>query len=120
MGPKNTNGQMNKSKSSHERYEKTWKYDGNVKEKTASTHEQILQEAAKAQHDDNQPGISTVQNAKISKGNKHIAVRYHFIKDYVKEKELKIEYVPTKENVADIMTKALTKKTFEYLRSKLL
>ena len=69
---------------------------------------------------DNQPGISTVQNAKISRGNKHIAVRYYFIKDYVKERELKIEYVPTKENVADIMTKALTKKTFEYLRSKLL
>ena len=61
---------------------------------------------------DNQPGISTVQNAKISKGNKHIAVRYYFIKDYVKQKELEIKYVPTKENVADIMTKALTKKTF--------
>ena len=36
------------------------------------------------------------------------------------KKELKIEYVPTKENTADIMTKALSKKPFEYLRGKLL
>ena len=37
MGPKNTNGQMNKSKSSHERYEKTWKYDGNYANVAAFT-----------------------------------------------------------------------------------
>ena len=29
MGPKNTNGQTSKSKSSKERYDQTWKYDGN-------------------------------------------------------------------------------------------
>ena len=29
MGPKNTNGQNSKSRSSNERYEKSYKYDGN-------------------------------------------------------------------------------------------
>ena len=37
MGPKNTNGQNSKSRSSNERYEKTWKYDGNFANVAAFT-----------------------------------------------------------------------------------
>eukprot|EP00943_MAST-04B_sp_MAST-4B-sp1_P003163 g3163.t1 len=41
MGPKNTNGQNSKSRSSNERYEKTWKYDGNFANVAAFTREVI-------------------------------------------------------------------------------
>ena len=68
---------------------------------------------------DNKPSISTIENAKISKGNKHIANKYYFVKWYVRNKEMNIRYVPTNENIADICTKALPKPAFEYLRSKL-
>ena len=48
---------------------------------------------------DNKPSISTVENAKISKGNKHIANKYYFVKGYVKEQTaINQIYVPTKEN----------------------
>ena len=32
---------------------------------------------------------------------------------------MKLEYVPTKEQIADILTKPLAKEPFEYLREKL-
>ena len=50
---------------------------------------------------------------------KHIAIRYHFLKDKVAEGEVKLEYVPTIEKVADIFTKPLPKDIFVYLHEKL-
>ena len=41
------------------------------------------------------------------------------LRDKVKEKEIKLEYVNTREQIADIFTKALLKDTFEYLRGML-
>ena len=67
---------------------------------------------------DNQPAIDTVKHNKICKGNKHIANRYYFVKDNYKQKQIDIQHIATKENIADIMTKPLTKTTFEYLRDK--
>ena len=68
---------------------------------------------------DNDPAIDTVHHTKICKGNKHIANRYYFVRDYWKEKLIKIEHVSTKENIADICTKALDRSTFEYLHGKM-
>ena len=36
----------------------------------------------------------------------------------IKQKQIDIQHIATKENIADIMTKPLTKTTFEYLRDK--
>ena len=68
---------------------------------------------------DNQPSISTIENTKINRGNKHIANKYYFVKGYVQNKDLTIKYIPSKENIADICTKPLPRPAFEYLRSKL-
>ena len=38
---------------------------------------------------------------------KHIDTRYHFIRDHVQEGEVKIDFVGTADNVADIFTKPL-------------
>ena len=38
---------------------------------------------------------------------KHIDIRYHMIRDNVKKQRVHIEYLPTQEMVADIMTKPL-------------
>jgi hypothetical protein len=67
---------------------------------------------------DNQPAIDTVKHNKICKGNKHIANRYYFVKDNYKQKQIDIKHIATNENIADIMTKPLTKTQFEYLRNK--
>ena len=62
---------------------------------------------------DSRPAIDTVRNRKTVKGNKHIARRYHFVKDYLLNETVKIEYIPTAENIADMYTKPLEGPAFE-------
>jgi hypothetical protein len=50
---------------------------------------------------------------------KHIDIRHHFIRDLVENKIVTLEHVGTKEQVADIFTKALDAMQFETLRGKL-
>ena len=50
---------------------------------------------------------------------KHIAIKYHFLRELVHEKEVRLEYVNTKEQIVDIFTKPLPKDAFLYLRGKL-
>jgi hypothetical protein len=50
---------------------------------------------------------------------KHIDIRHHFIRDLVENKVVTLEHVGTKEQVADIFTKALDANQFEKLRGKL-
>lgn len=70
-------------------------------------------------HIDNQSAINFIKNPQISRNSKHIEVRYHFVKDHYERKDFEIEYVNTNEQIADIMTKPLSKQRFEYLRSKI-
>ena len=50
---------------------------------------------------------------------KHIRIKFHFLREQVTEKNIKMEYIETKEQIADIFTKPLPRETFEYLRQKL-
>ena len=50
---------------------------------------------------------------------KHIAIKYHYLRELVLDKEVRMEYVNTKEQIADIFTKPLPKYVHEYLRGKL-
>jgi len=50
---------------------------------------------------------------------KHISIKYHFLWEQVLEQKVKLEYVPSKEQVANILTKPLPRDTFEYLIQKL-
>ena len=50
---------------------------------------------------------------------KHIAIKYHFLRELVQDKEVRLEYVNTKEEIVDIFTKLLPKDAFLYLRGKL-
>jgi len=68
---------------------------------------------------DNTSAINISKNSVMHSRTKHVSIRYHFLREKVAENELKLEYVPTKDQVADIFTKALPKDTFEYLQEKL-
>ncbi|POM75748.1 Polyprotein [Phytophthora palmivora] len=46
-------------------------------------------------------------------------MRYHFIREHEQRKEVILQYVISKENVADTMTKKLQRSQFEYLRKEL-
>ena len=45
---------------------------------------------------------------------KHIEIKYHFIWDMLQKGDVKIKYVPTEEQVADVLTKPLAHVKFEY------
>ena len=50
---------------------------------------------------------------------KHIAIKYHFLREMVQDKEVRLEHVNTKEQITDMFTKSLPKDEFLYLRGKL-
>jgi hypothetical protein len=67
---------------------------------------------------DNQSSILLERNGKASSGKRtrHINIRYFFITDRVTMKEIEIKWCPTKEMVADFMTKPLQGSHFRKLR----
>ena len=51
--------------------------------------------------------------------SKYIEIKYHYIRDMVKRGAVKLQYVVTKEQMADELTKPLARVKFEYFREKL-
>jgi hypothetical protein len=68
---------------------------------------------------DNTSAINISKNPMMHSKTKHIPIKYHFLWEQVAEKNIKVEYVGTKEQVAYIFTKPLPWEGFEYLRKKL-
>jgi hypothetical protein len=46
---------------------------------------------------------------------KHIAIRYHFLRDHQQRGDIEIAYINTKDQLADIFTKPLDEKSFTKL-----
>ena len=57
---------------------------------------------------DNQGTIQLAKNLVHQQRSKHIDVRYHFLRDAVSDGIVMLYYVPTNENVADVLTKPVS------------
>ena len=68
---------------------------------------------------DNQSAMALAKNAAFHDRTKHIAVRHHFIRDEIEELRIRPEYIPTGEQVADILTKALPRQKMDSARRML-
>ena len=68
---------------------------------------------------DNKSAINISKNHVMHTKNKYIAIKYHYMRELVQDKKVRMEYVNTKEQIVDIFTKALSKDAHEYLRGKL-
>jgi len=64
---------------------------------------------------DNQSAIQLVKNPVYHKRTKHIDIRYHFLREKVEENELKVCYIPSNLQRADIYTKAVPREPFKDL-----
>ena len=60
--------------------------------------------------------INISKNPVMHSKTKHIPIKFHFLREHVTEKNIRLEYVETKEQIVDIFTKPLPRETFEYLR----
>eukprot|EP00253_Pinus_taeda_P032245 PITA_32245 len=58
-------------------------------------------------HCDNQSCIKLTENPVFHDRSKHIDIRYHFIRDYVQKRAVKLEYTSTDEQMPDVLTKSL-------------
>eukprot|EP00253_Pinus_taeda_P020700 PITA_20700 len=68
---------------------------------------------------DNQSCIKLTENPVFHDRSKHIEIKYHFIEDYVQKGAVKLEYISTNEQVANIFTKALPQGKHVYFRDKM-
>jgi hypothetical protein len=56
---------------------------------------------------DNTSSINLSKNTVQHYKEKHIPIKYHYLRDQKTNKNIKLEYIPTQEQVADIFTKPL-------------
>ena len=69
---------------------------------------------------DNQAAIALAKNPVLHEKSKHIDTRHHFIRQAVQEGLIRLQYINTGENIADILTKFTTSTTFQKHTNQLL
>lgn len=68
---------------------------------------------------DNISATYLTSNAVLHDRNKHIDVDYHFVREQVAAGSLIVKHVPTKLQLADILTKGLSSEQFYFLKDNL-
>ena len=81
---------------------------------------------ATASHDldyllgDNQGALELAKNPRINSRSKHIHVHYHYVRQQIEDGNFGILYVPTADNLADLLTKNLPKPRHLELSNKIM
>lgn len=77
------------------------------------------QESPTTINEDNQGVIALSKHPTSHSRTKHIDIRYHYIRQEINEKRIKVVYCSTDKMIADILTKGLGKQKFETFRDLL-
>ena len=67
--------------------------------------------------EDNQGAIALAKNPKDHPRTKHVDVKYHYTREVIDKRLMKVDYIPTSDMVADTLTKALPRPAFEKFRT---
>lgn len=68
---------------------------------------------------DNKGALSLAKNGSFSSRTKHINVAFYFVKEKIDARIVQVEYISTKEMVADMLTKAANQKVVEMCVTKM-
>ena len=68
---------------------------------------------------ENQSCIKMIENPVFHDKSKHIEIRYFYIRNMMQKGAIKLQYVSTDEQVADVFTKPPSRVKFEHFRDKL-
>ena len=70
-------------------------------------------------YSDNQSYITLAENPKSHSRSKHIDGQYHYSRQLIEYKKVKLDYYPTDRMLADVLTKPLGYRTFRECSLKL-
>ena len=65
-----------------------------------------------------QSSIAMAKNPQFHGRAKHIDIKHHFIRDQVSIGSIELQYCPTNEMLADVLTKGLAHEKFSILRER--
>jgi len=68
---------------------------------------------------DNQGSMALAKNPEFHSRTKHIGIQHHFIREKVTSQEVTLEYFPTGDMLADLLTKPLARDKVERLRKNM-
>ena len=69
---------------------------------------------------DNKAAVAISKNPVLHKRSKHINIAFHIVRRECVKGHVVLAYIPTKENIADMLTKALTRVPQEHLAGKVM
>jgi hypothetical protein len=69
---------------------------------------------------DNSGAICLANNPIAHARHKHTSLKFHFVRELIKKNLIRFEWISTVDNLADILTKPLSKLQFRKLRTKLM
>ena len=69
--------------------------------------------------EDNQGCIALAESFMVNKRSKNIRIRFHYLRQQVRDGVIKLKYIGTYDNIADLFTKNLASNTFGRHRDKL-
>ena len=82
--------------------------------------ERSVTRTASTVFEDNMGALTLVNVLKLTPRSKHIAIPYHFFREFIRKKEVAVVHVETENQLADMLTKGLVQVKFESLREKLM
>ena len=68
---------------------------------------------------DSKSALALAKNPVFHDWSKHIRIKYHFIRDCLKEGSIKANHIATTDQLADILTKSLGKAQFQEMRRRI-
>ena len=91
----------------------------NIKENSKHKADSLTQLILACFKGDNQASLTLIKEPHIYERSKHIDIAYHHVQDLYVKNQIRVDFVPSHEMVADSLTKLLPKEAFKRFVSQL-